>query len=296
MSLVGMDPEAIDRVAVGLGQQAAALDGIAQHVDVLVRQALHAWPGPDAEDFHQWWTHQHRPRLTAAAQGVHGAVANLREQVRAQVEASGAGQGHAGPGSSGGLFGWFATGYSTVKDAVGGAGWGMGLAVAASRLPVVGRYPKSWPSSFGFLKYKSSPSLQWMHAHAKDLGKANSFLKGAGVPFAAVDAAGGGWNIGNALFNTRTDGKAWFDVASTSLETGAGIAKTKGGWVGYLGGAAAQAWSEVASAAKQADFSADGFTMVAEELARDPWGSLKAGVDENLRVMPGALGRIFKPW
>jgi hypothetical protein len=68
-------------------------------VDTLIRTAMHHWSGAEAQDFHQWWVGQHRPRLVAAAQGLHGASANVRQQVAEQEHASGGAGGHAGAGA-----------------------------------------------------------------------------------------------------------------------------------------------------------------------------------------------------
>ncbi|HEX2896398.1 MAG TPA: glycine zipper domain-containing protein [Marmoricola sp.] len=96
MSFQGLDPDVVSRTAGDLERQAAALDSVASHVDALIRTAMHHWSGPEAQDFHQWWVGQHRPRLVAAAQGLHSAAQNVRRQVAEQVGASGGatGDGH----------------------------------------------------------------------------------------------------------------------------------------------------------------------------------------------------------
>jgi len=100
MTFQGLDPQVVKQAADGMARQAAVLDRITHEVDALIRTAMHHWSGPEAQDFHQWWVGQHRPRLVAAAQGLHGAAANVRQQVADQEEAS----GHA-PGSAGSSFG-----------------------------------------------------------------------------------------------------------------------------------------------------------------------------------------------
>lgn len=88
MAFSGMDPDRVNAVASALAAQANSLDQVAQTVDAMMRQAMDSWPGADAEQFFQWWTQHYRPRIVAAAQGIHGAVANLRMQVATQVATS----------------------------------------------------------------------------------------------------------------------------------------------------------------------------------------------------------------
>jgi hypothetical protein len=98
MSFQGLDPEVVGQTADGMERQAATLDGIARHVDTLIRTAMHHWSGAEAQDFHQWWVGQHRPRVLAAAQGLHSAAASVRRQVAEQERAS----GHPGSAPAGG--------------------------------------------------------------------------------------------------------------------------------------------------------------------------------------------------
>lgn len=89
MTFSGLDPAEVTRAADALAHQANALDTITGHVDALIRTAMHHWSGPEAQDFHQWWVGQHRPRTVDAARGLHSLSANLRAQVRDQEHASG---------------------------------------------------------------------------------------------------------------------------------------------------------------------------------------------------------------
>lgn len=89
MGFEGLDPQAVRHTADTLARQAAALDKVVRDVDALIRTVMHHWFGPEAQDFHQWWAGQHRPRLQSAAQGMHGAAAGVRQQVAEQERASG---------------------------------------------------------------------------------------------------------------------------------------------------------------------------------------------------------------
>lgn len=97
MSFKGLDPAEVGKAAGGLEASAKGLDSVAQEVDRLIRVALQHWQGPEAQDFHRWWVSQHRPRLKAAAGGLHGGATNLRTQVAEQLQASG--NVHGGGGS-----------------------------------------------------------------------------------------------------------------------------------------------------------------------------------------------------
>lgn len=102
MAMIGMDPEAVRRVAARLEAQGGVLNQIVVGVDRLVGEAGDAWPGPDAADFQQWWSGHYRSGLVAAVEGVVAAGQQLDRQVDAQVAASEGGA--AGGGASGSGF------------------------------------------------------------------------------------------------------------------------------------------------------------------------------------------------
>jgi len=75
----------------------------------------------------------------------------------------------------------------------------------------------------------------------------------------------------------RTTGTVWEGVAGALRGSGHPIA--------YGVGVAMSQWHDVADAARDADFSLSGVSMVFDEVARDPWGSAVAASDAVVRSL-----------
>ena len=100
MAYQGMDVDVVDGVVHRLRAEAHRMQ-LTALVDQLVMSALHAWPGPDADEFHAMWTNHHRPRLMSAADSVGALADRLQREVDQQRAASGAAPGAGGHAGSG---------------------------------------------------------------------------------------------------------------------------------------------------------------------------------------------------
>lgn len=303
MSFQGMDPQAVKAVADGLSAQAAALDQVVQEVDLLIRSALHVWPGPDAEDFHGWWVGQHRPRLGAAAHATQTGAASLAGQVASQLDASGEGAGGVTSGPLPGLLAGLlaggaglVNGTSGLRNLVGGMAAGASGAAYLATRQLVGRYAGSWGKTPDFFHWKKSGALHGIqgliNAHpglakmlpgiARNLGKVDGLLKPLGVVAA-------GFKAGDAV-KALADG----DYLNAGLDTasvGASGLKATPNPVAYLGGMAVEAWVQVGKEAQNVDWSTSGFGMTWNYMTQDPWGAL-GGAGDGLTKMPGILLEI----
>lgn len=76
--LLGMDVDAVRGVATKLDALTHALAQILGAVDGLARHASSFWLGPDAHEFNDWWTNQHKPAL----ERVHEAMRELAQSAR----------------------------------------------------------------------------------------------------------------------------------------------------------------------------------------------------------------------
>jgi uncharacterized protein YukE len=79
-----MDPDVVEQIGQRLKAQAQQIEGVIHAIEGLVTEAMHAWEGPDSQQFHEWWNSQHRPALTSAQQAIDGlgtsAINNAHDQ------------------------------------------------------------------------------------------------------------------------------------------------------------------------------------------------------------------------
>ncbi|GAA4076056.1 CHAP domain-containing protein [Nocardioides kongjuensis] len=94
---VGMDPAIVQQIGTRLKQRAAHLREITAAVESAVHSLQGNWDGQDATDFQAWWTHQHRPALTAVTEQIEGLGQSALNNAQEQLAVSG-GAG-AGPGA-----------------------------------------------------------------------------------------------------------------------------------------------------------------------------------------------------
>ncbi|GAA4076061.1 WXG100 family type VII secretion target [Nocardioides kongjuensis] len=84
MTRMGMDPDLVENIGNRLKTQAGQIQQAIHDIDGLVNEAMAAWEGKDAQDFHGWWTQQHRGALTSAQHAIDGlgtsAINNAHEQ------------------------------------------------------------------------------------------------------------------------------------------------------------------------------------------------------------------------
>lgn len=84
MAMVGMDTGVVRQIGHDLKNQASQIHTVISTVDRLVNNASANWKGKDAQDFHSWWTGQHRPHLVDLQHKLEGlgtsAINNANEQ------------------------------------------------------------------------------------------------------------------------------------------------------------------------------------------------------------------------
>jgi uncharacterized protein YukE len=84
MSMVGMNIGDVRNIGNQLKHQADEIVNAMTQIDGLIQQALGAWQGPDATQFHDWWVQQHKPALHNVSEAVRGlgqsALNNAQEQ------------------------------------------------------------------------------------------------------------------------------------------------------------------------------------------------------------------------
>lgn len=96
-SFVGMDPEAIRRVADALQQSALQLGIIQDTIQRLMNEGISGWEGADAADFTYSWEGEHRASLQTAMAAMEKMALDVIEDIAEQEKASGIIPG--GPGS-----------------------------------------------------------------------------------------------------------------------------------------------------------------------------------------------------
>jgi WXG100 family type VII secretion target len=84
-----MDVEAVERLAGQLEHQAAAIDGVVNHINSLVGQLQGVWKGHDATEFENWWNQQHRPALIHARDAINGLGQSAKNNAADQRNVSG---------------------------------------------------------------------------------------------------------------------------------------------------------------------------------------------------------------
>lgn len=96
-TMLGADPEELDRVARQIGAWASLLAQYRLTLNVQLHSA--PWYGQEADRFRSEWNSRLAPSLAATSDALHTASAALRHNAEQQRNASGVGAGH-GPGQS----------------------------------------------------------------------------------------------------------------------------------------------------------------------------------------------------
>ncbi|HEX2896399.1 MAG TPA: CHAP domain-containing protein [Marmoricola sp.] len=90
-NFVGMDVAAVNRLSLELKAAADRLSQITTEVERIVHLTTGQWDGHDTNDFRQWWSGQHRPKMMAAASAIGGLGQSAANNASEQVNASGGG-------------------------------------------------------------------------------------------------------------------------------------------------------------------------------------------------------------
>jgi surface antigen len=90
-NFVGMDVAAVNRLSLDLKAAADLLSQITTEVERIVHLTTGQWDGHDANDFRQWWSGQHRPKMMAAASAILGLGQSAANNASDQAHASGGG-------------------------------------------------------------------------------------------------------------------------------------------------------------------------------------------------------------
>lgn len=301
-NVYGADVIELRSLSERMSRSAADLDRI---VNLLTHQitATTAWVGPNAQRFRGDWSGSHRAAVASSARALRECAAALRRNADDQDRTSAADSSSA-PHSSGG------------NASCTGVGTGLGLsfmaafAAASSRIVrldhnvggvsklnsafdflsdkkmVTGSYTSKWSSVLswgdshgmpaGFLRFKGSTTTHFLQPF-------HGVFKAAGAAFSGLGLAAGSLETVSDLSQGH-----YVDGALRAASTGADVMKGKGPQ-GYLIGVAVQTWVEVGKAAKEADWSAEGFKAVQNASLGD-WAY---GFEYAMKKMPAKLFSIF---
>ncbi len=254
----GMDVEAVRIVAVKLDEQAARVASIVAEIEGSVAAIEQNWTGADAQLFAGWWHQQHRSDLMRASDAIAGLAQSARNNVSEQEQVSGGTSG-AGPGL-GGL-------------AVGGGAVGAGgVAAIGSTL----RTASDVGSPFG--------TLASTLGDTKGIPVATGIGKSVSLFGYAVD----GYTIGEDLANGNYRA-AGLETAFAGADITADAMKSTGTPLGYGGGVAVQAWTEVGREARNVDWSMKGL----QDIQQASLGDWAGGLGYAAQQMPLKLVKIF---
>ncbi len=300
----GADPEQLDVLASTMGRAGGRLSSIAREVHGYYSRDI--WHGPDAQMARSQWESGLRQRLESVGRALRDCQVVLVRQAREQREASGVGPAASGGGDIGGVSPF--NPYAPVAGVVGLLGGSAHVTEIASHLlgkaGRVGDYSDFYRTITGaftrhdgvavipdFFRFKQSPVLQSLSSH---LDSHAALLTGihavAGKAAGALGVVGTGLGVAS-MSEDFAQGKV-SDGLIAGADTAAGVLKSSKSPVAYLAGAALSSVTMVADEARKADFSAQGLSLVAQEVARDP-----AAVPEELgkaaMQLPGMLWRVF---
>ena len=300
----GADPDQLDALATSMGRAGGQLSGIAREVHGYYARDI--WKGPDAQMARSQWESGLRQRLEAVARALQDCQVTLTRQAREQREASGAGAA-ASAGSSPGLGGG-ASGLAPAAALVGVAATVAHVTEIASHLVGragrVGDYSDFYRTIAGaftrhngvevipdLFRYKKSPVLQvlgsHLDSHAALLTRVNAV---AGATSSVLGVVGSGLGYASAADDLGHGRIA--DGAIAASEATAGLLKSSKNPVTYMAGAALSSLTMVADEARSSDFSAQGMSLVGQEIARDP-GVVGEEFAKAFTQLPGMLGRVF---
>ena len=297
----GADPDQLDALASAMGRAGGHLSGIAREVHGYYSRDI--WHGPDAQRARSQWESGLRQRLESVGRALGDCQVVLTRQAREQREASGAGPTASGGGALGGLT--LVNPYVPVAGVVGWLGSSAHVAEIASHLlgraGRVGDYSDLYRTITGaftrhdgvevipdFFRFKKSPVLQFVSSH---LDAHAGLLQGihavAGKTSGAIGVVGTGLSLAS-MTEDFAQGKVGDGLIAAS-DTAAGALKSN--FSTYLWGVALSSVTMVADEARKADFSAQGVSLVAQEVARDP-AAVAEEFGRAAMQLPGMLWRV----
>lgn len=311
--MIGADPDALERLAGDFTRGAGSLETTALRIRVVV--LANPWAGARATRFRSEWDHDHGPQLKRTAAFLRGAAKQLRLQAQEQRRASSAG----GSGSSAGVPGGGGRGrrgdglpLEKLLDALQVLGISAGLTASLGRWNMHQNDPAGYRALFAYLdrspmlgglinkgrvpdlmRYNKSPVLQLL---ARDgitstlkpaAGVLGKVAKGADL----VGAAAGAWeNAGKMVESARGDSLAARITAGTyALDAASDAAMASK--AGFLYGLAGKAVALPVREAMKSDFSAEGQSLVLNEIARNP-----GVVGEELVKATGQVTQTVVSW
>ncbi len=224
----GMNPDEVEYLGRELQVVGRRIEATIRDISALVNAST--WAGEDAILFRQQWWPEHLARLHSAASDIDGFGQSALNNASAQRAASGAA---AGTGSTGPTW--------TGNPGTGGSGGSVGdwLRTANEYLSPVG-------------------TLMSTLDEAKNIPLAGS----AGGVVGAYGKLTDGFSIAEQIYNGEFV-DASLDGVFVVGDISASVLKTQGP-LGYVGGVAVQAWTEVGRAATDVDWSGEGLQQIAD--------------------------------
>ena len=189
--MIGMDVDAVRRIASELRRKAGEIRAVETRVDSIVGQITGSWQGNTARRFVSDWHGHHRAALLLLANRVDGLGQSALNNAGEQETASGGRAHSSGPGSFGlGLIDGLLTGFG----ALGTAG-GPDLGFFGEAIAEIGFYAYDAVDALNFVT--SNSPISTLTAFDVPIVKIanNPWFHGAGIGIAVI---GGAWNVRNA--------------------------------------------------------------------------------------------------
>jgi uncharacterized protein YukE len=257
MGLVGADVDQMHTLARTLTNAAERLES----TTATVSGSLSAvpWSGPDAERYRAQWHGESRATMRSVIAALQEAANTVSRNAAEQEKAS------APTGSAGPLFSGVAQ-PPAISNILPGGFDGQPFNPLVGIRDFLGSNA-AWPITWGTL-----------------LGPLDDY----GV-LPLLDA------LGLASDSSMSDQAKIIAAGNSLTDLAGGLAKGKGGPIGYLGGVAIQQWGDVAAQVTQADFSSSGVETVTNYIASDPGGAFNAAKHAVVGYVPKLFSNLL-PW
>lgn len=315
MARLGMDVDVVRRVGTQLNAQGDGIIALVGRVDAMVTRAASAWEGRRGQEFlHQWQT-VHRPAVLAAAHATSGLGQSAVNNVEAQRTASALAGGAVLHGGFRSVMSELAQSEhqyaSEVNDALHVAQGvldqpllaatlkPLGLfAVLGSNAALTGRYSNRY-NSFARGVSRIVPSL------GRDFFDYKQSLNGTFRVGGLADGLSRSkvlnhFNHVAGAIGVYNDAAPAFDANATVGQRISAVVKSTGDTlqssdnpVAYLGGMALKSVNMSVEEASKADFSASGWSLVVNEMKRNPDVILESGADAFKEVFTKKIWEIM---